>query len=51
MAAFYGDAARDTGYGLVARGLAPGSYMLAVFGHSTVTRDFLPAATVVIDVR
>ena len=51
VAAFYGDAARDTGYGLIVRGLAPGSYMLAVFGHSTVTREFLPAATVVVDVR
>ena len=51
VAAFYGGAARDSGYGLIARGLPAGSYMLAVFGRSTVTRDFLPAATVMIDVR
>jgi hypothetical protein len=47
----YGPAARDSGYGTIVRGLPPGRYMLAVFGHSTVTRDFLPAATVSITVR
>ena len=51
VADVYGPAARDSGYGTIVRNLAPGRYMLAVFGHSTVTRDFLPAATVSITVR
>jgi hypothetical protein len=51
VAEAYGPAARDSGYGAIVRGLAPGRYMLAVFAHSTVTRDFLPAATVWVTVR
>src|SRR4029077_14370406 len=47
----YGPAARDSGYGLIVRGLAPGAYTLAVFGHSTVLRDFLPAVAVPIVVN
>jgi hypothetical protein len=31
--------------------MTPGGYTLAVFGHSTVTGTFLPAATVHVEVR
>ena len=51
VAAIYGSGATESGYGLTVRGLLPGRYMLAVFGHSTTTQTFLPAATVPIVVR
>jgi hypothetical protein len=51
VAEAYGPAGGDSGYGLIVHGLARGAYTLAVFGHSTVVRDFLPASTVPIVVR
>jgi titin len=51
VAAVYGSRAGSSGYQLTVRSLAPGGYTLAVFGHSTVTGTFLPAATVHIAVR
>jgi hypothetical protein len=51
VAAVYGDRAGSAGYQLTVRSMAPGGYTLAVFGHSTVTGTFLPAATVHVEVR
>jgi hypothetical protein len=51
VALVHGPVAQTSGYTLSARGLPPGAYLLAVFGHSTVTGEFLPAATVPILVR
>jgi hypothetical protein len=41
----------DSAYGLVVDGLAPGSYDLAVFPHSTVTGQFEAAGVVRVTVR
>jgi hypothetical protein len=51
VAAVYGERFRDTGYGIIVRGLAPGTYDLAVFAYSTVVRGFVPAKTVRVTVR
>jgi hypothetical protein len=51
VAAVYGARAGTAGYQLTVRSMAPGGYTLAVFGHSTATGTFLPAATVHIEVR
>ena len=51
VAAIYGDRFRDTGYGIIVRGLAPGTYDLAVFAYSTVAGGFVPAKTVRVTVR
>ena len=51
VAAIYGDRFRDTGYGIIVRGLAPGTYDLAVFAYSTVAGGFAPAKTVRVTVR
>ena len=36
----FGASHGSSGYGLVVRGLAPGAYMLAVFGHSSYSNNF-----------
>ena len=36
----FGAAHASSGYGLIVRGLAPGNYMLAVFGHSSYSDTF-----------
>ena len=41
----------SAGYGLVVQGLAPGTYDLAVFPHSTVTGQFEAAGVVRVTVR
>ena len=46
VGAVYGASFSTSGYGLVVRGLAPGSYMLAVFEHSLVLENFAPARVV-----
>jgi hypothetical protein len=52
VAAHFGDDRfRASGYGLTVQGLAPGRYMIAVFGRSTATHTYLPAATVNVTVR
>jgi hypothetical protein len=51
VAAVYGDRFLNTGYGMTVRGLAPGTYDLAVFAYSTVTGQFVPAKTVKVTVR
>jgi hypothetical protein len=51
VAAIYGDQFRDSGYGLLVRGLAPGNYDLAVFAWSHVSGGFVPATTVRLTVR
>jgi hypothetical protein len=51
VAAVYGARAGSSGYQFAVRALAPGGYTLAVFGHSTVTGTFLPAATVHVAVQ
>ena len=51
MAAVHGNQFRDSGYGLIVRGLPPGSYDLAVFAWSAARADFLPAAVVRVTVR
>jgi hypothetical protein len=51
VAAIHGDRFLRTGYGIVAQGLAPGTYDVAVFAHSTVSGQFAPARTVRITVR
>jgi len=51
VGAQFGDRFRNSGYGLAVQGLAPGTYMLAVFARSIDAGDFLPAKTVSITVR
>jgi hypothetical protein len=51
VAAVYGDRFRDSGYGLTVRGLAPGTYDLALFAYSTTTRSFAPAKLVRVTVK
>jgi hypothetical protein len=51
VAAIYGARFRDSGYGIIVRGLAPGTYDIAVFGYSTVVGGFVPAKTVRVTVR
>jgi hypothetical protein len=51
VAAVYGDRFARSGYGLVVKGLAPGTYDLAVFAYSTVRGGFAPAKTVRVTVR
>lgn len=46
VGAVYGASFGTSGYGLVVRGLAPGSYMFAVFEHSLVLGNFAPARVV-----
>ena len=42
VAAYYGGAHVTSGYGLIVSGLMPGSYMLAVFAHSSYAGSFAP---------
>ena len=42
VAAIYGERFLKSGYGLKVRGLAPGTYDLAVFAYSTVKGGFVP---------
>jgi hypothetical protein len=51
VAAIFGERFRDSGYGILVYGLPPGSYDLAVFASSTVSRDFVPAKLVRVTVR
>ena len=51
VAAVHGDQFQDSGYGVMVRGLAPGSYDLAVFAWSRLRGGFAPAATVRVSVR
>jgi N-acetylneuraminic acid mutarotase len=47
----YGDRFTNSGYGLLVRDLAPGTYDLAVFAYSTVQNGFAPARLVRVTVR
>jgi hypothetical protein len=47
----YGDQFRDSGYGLVINGLAPGTYDLAVFAYRSASGRFLPARVVRVTVE
>jgi hypothetical protein len=49
VAAIYGSRFALSGYGLVVRGLRPGSYRITVYAHSTLTNTFVMARTA--DVR
>ncbi len=51
VAGIYGDRFLKSGYGLQVRGLAPGTYDLAVFAYSTVRGGFVPAKTVRVTIR
>jgi hypothetical protein len=51
VAAAYGQQFRDAGYSLVVKGLAPGTYDLAVFAWSSGSNGFLPAAVVRVTLR
>ena len=51
IAAVYGEQFRESGYGLIVQGLAPGTYDLAVFAWSHVRGDFAPAAVVRVTVQ
>jgi BACON domain-containing protein/all-beta uncharacterized protein len=51
VAAIYGARFDHTGYGLRLDGLAPGTYVVAVFAYSTVKNGFIPAKTVRVTVR
>jgi hypothetical protein len=46
VAGFYGASHHTSGFGVVVRGLAPGHYMLAVFGHSSIGAGFPVAQAV-----
>lgn len=46
VAAVFGAQFANSGYDIVARGLAPGSYMIVVFEHSTVTGTYPLGRTV-----
>jgi hypothetical protein len=49
--AIHGDQFRESGYGLVVQGLAPGNYDVAVFAWSNVSGGFVPATVVRITAR
>jgi hypothetical protein len=51
VAAIFGSQFGKSGYGLTVDSLPPGTYDLAVFAWSTVTRGFVPAKTVRVTVR
>lgn len=51
VASLFGERYARSGYGLMARGLPPGEYDLAVFAWSTVRMAFAPAAMTRIVVR
>jgi hypothetical protein len=51
VAAVHGAQFENTGYGIYVQNLEPGNYDLAVFGHSSVTGEFAPAAVVRVTVR
>jgi hypothetical protein len=51
VAAVHGDRFRETGFALVAAGLAPGTYDLAVFAWSNVSAGFAPPKTVRVTIR
>jgi hypothetical protein len=51
VAAVHGEGFRDSGYGLVVQGLAPGHYDVAVFAWSTEAAGFVPAKVVRVTVR
>ena len=51
VAAVFGDQHRNSGYGLVVDSLSPGTYDLAVFAWSTVTRGFVPARVVRVNIQ
>jgi hypothetical protein len=51
VAAVHGEQFRESGFGLVVRGLPPGHYDLAVFAWSTEAADFVPAKVVRVTVR
>ena len=51
VATVHGERFLKSGYGLTVQGLAPGTYDLAVFPHSTVTRGFGPAGVVRVTVH
>ena len=51
VAAIFGYRVEHSAYGLVAGGLAPGTYDLAVFAFSTVTGTFTPAKVVRVVIR
>ena len=51
VAAVYGDEFRASGYSLTVTDLAAGAYDLAVFAHSRVRGEFVPARVVRVTVR
>jgi hypothetical protein len=51
LGAIFGSRFTNAGYALQIRGLAPGSYVLAAYGHSTVTGSFSVANTVAATLR
>ena len=51
VGAIFGDQFRDSGYGLIANQLPPGTYHLAIFPWSNVAGGFAPAAVVRVTVR
>ncbi len=51
VAAIFGDRFARSGFDLVAPGLAPGTYDVAVFAWSTARNDFVPAQVVRVTVR
>jgi hypothetical protein len=46
VAGAYGDQFLHSGYGVAVNGLAPGTYDIALFPHSSVKNDFFPASVV-----
>lgn len=51
VGATYGLRFETSGYGMIVQALAPGTYDIAVFAHSTLRNDFVPAKTVRVVVR
>ena len=51
VAAVHGDQFRDSGFGVLVQGLAPGNYDLAVFAWSGVSGGFVPAQVVRVTAR
>ena len=51
VAAVYGARFGHSGYGIIVKDLAPGTYDIAVFAYSTVRGGFAPAKTVRVTVR
>jgi hypothetical protein len=51
VAAVYGDRFANSGYGVIANTLPPGTYDIAVFAYSTVVNNFTPAKVVRVVVR